>query len=1127
MSQDQNDKNVPREYVAFISYRHVELDKKVAKKIHTMIEHYVIPKELRGEDGNKRLGKVFRDEEELPVSSNLTESIQTALDHSKFLIVICTPDLPKSEWCEREINYFIEKHGREHVVGILVDGTPETSFPKPLTQALEVDAEGNEVVREVEPLAANLTDVDHKFQEKRLRKEAVRLYAALLGCPFDSLWQRERRQKMRKLVALMSLVMVVALAFSVSIYLKNLEISARNKQIEEQNERIQTQNEEIKGQYQQIEEQYREIEEKNSELRLNEALTLLREGELLCEKGDVSETIDRAMRVIASEEGRNAYAADAEWLLYQATGAAKMRNRMRTVDVLELDDDVLSLMVSDDGSRLYAMGIRGYVSCFDVETGDLIWKGDALSRNYHYYVAERQRMQVLSEEGLLLCTNEDVVTALSLTDGSLVWKYVTGDGDGPDLAILSQDQKTLAVIEAEGNYLSKVNHLVMLDAGTGTVRKKIELPEQIQKANLVACGNVCGAFSGDGRFFAVTLYDGFGWSGFERSYVVLADLEEGNAKILKQWENGFSAGIPFTIGVVCHSDLQSVVTMHYKADESMVYVEEIFFSGKTGETSTKELMLPEREAGHNYFSTFVLGDNNGILASCGELTFLCRQDTGKVLECYKYSSENVLVSHWLDHEHVHYSFLAGDGLQYAIFGNAGVFMGALSDKIHLIKMATSKDFEYSTDEVGFAMSRNAVLAVTCDDSLKRIYLQKPSIDPEVQRIDWIKGNEAENDRVFCGFGEDGILSIEQDEDGSIHYRIYQVSTRQLLKDYVLEAPNAGGMDYGFWYRVRDGYPWADGEHLTYKDVDLGYCIYELATKKVTPMFTDRRIEEFQVKTLANGDMLQVALADAENWNYGDEKYSLLIKINDGAEREIPCDESLKWMKHGLYMDEPLFFVGENGYAGLGQYENDEKLAAYHFWNAADGQHYVIDEDVPLEDGLPHAMGKVTPMFAVADEKGTVWIYDVSGEKLKKKIFLQNAAVAGQMEFCNDDTILAVWTTERRLTLYDVATGRFCYEGGFDNDYSSSSKTLTMTIMEDRERNRIFVQLSSDNRAATCVDLTYWKKTADFEGLDVFCPKTNEIYKRVAGTDSWAAGANAAFLCHPAYTLDDLIKKAKR
>ena len=31
-----------REYIAFISYRHLDLDKHVAKRIHSLIEHYQI-----------------------------------------------------------------------------------------------------------------------------------------------------------------------------------------------------------------------------------------------------------------------------------------------------------------------------------------------------------------------------------------------------------------------------------------------------------------------------------------------------------------------------------------------------------------------------------------------------------------------------------------------------------------------------------------------------------------------------------------------------------------------------------------------------------------------------------------------------------------------------------------------------------------------------------------------------------------------------------------------------------------------------------------------------------------------------------------------------------------------------
>ena len=84
-----------RKYKAFISYRHRELDIAVAKKIHKSIERYTIPRYLR-KNGQKRLGLVFRDREELPLSSNLTDDIFSALDNSEFLIVVCTPDTPQS-----------------------------------------------------------------------------------------------------------------------------------------------------------------------------------------------------------------------------------------------------------------------------------------------------------------------------------------------------------------------------------------------------------------------------------------------------------------------------------------------------------------------------------------------------------------------------------------------------------------------------------------------------------------------------------------------------------------------------------------------------------------------------------------------------------------------------------------------------------------------------------------------------------------------------------------------------------------------------------------------------------------------------------------------------------------------
>ncbi|MCL4217482.1 MAG: hypothetical protein KJ052_10835, partial [Candidatus Hydrogenedentes bacterium] len=65
-------------YHAFISYRHVEPDRAWAQWLHGAIETYPVPKAFREKGTPARLKPVFRDEEELPVSSDLSREIDTA-----------------------------------------------------------------------------------------------------------------------------------------------------------------------------------------------------------------------------------------------------------------------------------------------------------------------------------------------------------------------------------------------------------------------------------------------------------------------------------------------------------------------------------------------------------------------------------------------------------------------------------------------------------------------------------------------------------------------------------------------------------------------------------------------------------------------------------------------------------------------------------------------------------------------------------------------------------------------------------------------------------------------------------------------------------------------------------------
>ena len=97
-----------RHYSAFISYRHVENDIRIAKHIQQKLERFKAPKPIREKYGIDHFDKVFRDQEELEIGSDLSAKINYALEHSDFLIVICSHSTKLSGWVPREIEYFLK-----------------------------------------------------------------------------------------------------------------------------------------------------------------------------------------------------------------------------------------------------------------------------------------------------------------------------------------------------------------------------------------------------------------------------------------------------------------------------------------------------------------------------------------------------------------------------------------------------------------------------------------------------------------------------------------------------------------------------------------------------------------------------------------------------------------------------------------------------------------------------------------------------------------------------------------------------------------------------------------------------------------------------------------------------------
>ena len=185
-------------YNAFISYRHEKRDIEVAKEIQSQLEHFRIPESLKETSRIDKIERIFRDKDELPLTSNLSDDIETALKQSDYLIVICSEHTAESQWVQREIHLFLETHSQECVLTVLSGGEPEQVIPERLKYRIEtgIDSDGNIIENRI-PLKPLSCDYRMAFKEAR-KKELPRLAAVMIGCSYDELVQRSEQYRTRR-----------------------------------------------------------------------------------------------------------------------------------------------------------------------------------------------------------------------------------------------------------------------------------------------------------------------------------------------------------------------------------------------------------------------------------------------------------------------------------------------------------------------------------------------------------------------------------------------------------------------------------------------------------------------------------------------------------------------------------------------------------------------------------------------------------------------------------------------------------------------------------------------------------------------------------------------------------------
>ncbi|MCA3628756.1 MAG: TIR domain-containing protein, partial [Methylobacterium sp.] len=159
-----------------------------------------MPRRIIGAPGHDgpvpaRLFPVFRDRDELPTSPDLGDRIIEALDRSKALIVICSPDAASSRWVNEEILTFRRMGRGDRIFAIIARGEPHAGtekecFPRAL---LEAKVAEDQPTRSVEPIAA-----DARPEGDGRENALLKVIAGILGIGFEALRQRELEASRRR-----------------------------------------------------------------------------------------------------------------------------------------------------------------------------------------------------------------------------------------------------------------------------------------------------------------------------------------------------------------------------------------------------------------------------------------------------------------------------------------------------------------------------------------------------------------------------------------------------------------------------------------------------------------------------------------------------------------------------------------------------------------------------------------------------------------------------------------------------------------------------------------------------------------------------------------------------------------
>lgn len=171
-----NQKNEP--YDVFLSYS--RKDEAIAEKLSRRIRQYKPPRATGL--GKQRL-KVFRDNERLTASSDLSDELNERLHASNKLLLLCSPDSGNSKWVNLEVQEFLKIKSFDSLLFVLCRGELTDGFPPVLNNFKK------------QPLYIDIREANRK----KFRIESLRLIAALYNVDFMMLLREDEYRRRRRI----------------------------------------------------------------------------------------------------------------------------------------------------------------------------------------------------------------------------------------------------------------------------------------------------------------------------------------------------------------------------------------------------------------------------------------------------------------------------------------------------------------------------------------------------------------------------------------------------------------------------------------------------------------------------------------------------------------------------------------------------------------------------------------------------------------------------------------------------------------------------------------------------------------------------------------------------------------